>query len=69
MHAPPLGAIRIIDFSQVIAGPYGMQLMAYFGAEVIKIETNLRPDSFRSTGYGVYPVGINPVPRLRRVQP
>ncbi len=59
MHAPPLGAIRIIDFSQVIAGPYGMQLMAYFGAEVIKIETNLRPDSFRSTGYGVHPVGIN----------
>lgn len=55
----PLAGIRIADFSQVIAGPYGVQLLAYAGAEVIKIESATRPDSFRQPGYGVYGQGIN----------
>ncbi|MEK7217361.1 MAG: CoA transferase [Chloroflexota bacterium] len=58
---PPMAltGLRIADFTQVIAGPYGMQLMAYAGAEVIKVESTRRPDSFRQPGYGVYGQGIN----------
>ena len=30
--------IRILDFSQVVSGPYAAQLMGNQGAEVIKVE-------------------------------
>jgi crotonobetainyl-CoA:carnitine CoA-transferase CaiB-like acyl-CoA transferase len=36
----PLAGVRIIDLSQVIAGPYGPALLADSGAEVIKVETH-----------------------------
>lgn len=42
-----LSTIRIVDFTWAWAGPYCTKLLADMGAEVIKIETNKRPDIAR----------------------
>ncbi len=34
----PLHGVRVLEFSQIIAGPMGCQLLADLGAEVIKVE-------------------------------
>ncbi|MBU2884663.1 CoA transferase [Gilvimarinus agarilyticus] len=47
VHNKPLSGIRVIEFGQLIAGPFAGSLLAYFGAEVIKIEPPGKGDPIR----------------------
>ncbi|MES0884894.1 CaiB/BaiF CoA transferase family protein [Roseibium sp. SCP14] len=46
----PLSSIRVIELGQLIAGPYCGQLLADFGAEVIKVEPPKVGDAMRQWG-------------------
>ena len=50
MQKLPLANIRVLDFTQVRVGPQLTQWLAVMGAEVIRVETKLRPESFKMTG-------------------
>jgi crotonobetainyl-CoA:carnitine CoA-transferase CaiB-like acyl-CoA transferase len=39
MQLHPYGDVRVIDFTQVLAGPYLARVLAEFGADVIKVES------------------------------
>ena len=50
MSVKPLDGIKIIDFTHVQAGPACTQLLAWFGADVIKVERPGAGDDTRSWG-------------------
>jgi len=50
MAAPPLCDLKVIELGQLIAGPFCTQLLADFGADVIKVEAPDRPDPARDWG-------------------
>jgi crotonobetainyl-CoA:carnitine CoA-transferase CaiB-like acyl-CoA transferase len=52
MQKLPLDGIRVVDLSWAIAGPYASQWMGVMGAEIIRIESSLRPGLLRRIDIG-----------------
>jgi formyl-CoA transferase len=47
---PPLADVRVIELGQLIAGPFCGQILADFGADVLKVEEPSRGDPMRAWG-------------------
>ncbi len=46
---PMLAGLRMADLTQQFAGPLGTTILAYYGMEVVKIESNVVPSKERNT--------------------
>ena len=46
----PLEGVRVVELTKVWAGPYAGKLLAFLGAEVIKVENSKRPEEMRAYG-------------------
>lgn len=67
----PLAGLKVVDFSWVIVTPSSTRILCDYGATVVKVETEARPDTMRTVnpfvndeahpdnaaGYGVYNAG------------
>jgi crotonobetainyl-CoA:carnitine CoA-transferase CaiB-like acyl-CoA transferase len=61
----PLEGVRVVELTKVWAGPYAGKLLAFLGAEVIKVESSNRPEEMRAYGgtdinHAPYFLSINP---------
>ena len=46
----PLEGVRVVELTKVWAGPYAGKLLAFLGAEVVKVETSANPEEMRAYG-------------------
>lgn len=56
----PLDGIRVLTFTQAWSGPFGTELLAFLGADVVQIEGRQRPDVWRGAGAPVGPTIRDP---------
>jgi crotonobetainyl-CoA:carnitine CoA-transferase CaiB-like acyl-CoA transferase len=55
----PLAGVRVVEVTSIYSGPLAGLLLAELGADVVKVESQSKPDLIRHTGgrpYGVTPV-------------
>ncbi len=65
LRGGPLAGVRVVELTKVWAGPYAGKLLAFLGAEVIKVENSANPDEMRAYGgtdinHAPYFLSINP---------
>lgn len=53
--ALPLAGLKVLDFTWVIATPFGIRYLAEYGATVVHVESGTRPDALR--GYNPFKDG------------